>query len=254
LHSEGALLKSTGDAGHNGATPQVLGIRPRRNSLAQRCRRNRRPWRRGTGMALAVGVLGWFCGGCTPAGPAGPTGQTITLPIVFDRTGTLTSDGFFGSVVNNSVVQIGDGADNKAARGFVSVNLSSIPTGANVTSAVLRFSASSDFGNPFGDFVTLTVDHVNVVTEINTTAFDGNVLTKNIAPFPALPADGTVQTRELDITAELKADLAAGRPISSYRFEFKNAPTQDGQADVVTILAIASDATSQPSALVTLAP
>ena len=150
-------------------------------------------------------------------------------------------------------MQIGDGADNKAVRGFVSVNLNSIPAGANVTSAVLRFSASSDSGNPFGDFVTLTVDHVNVVTSFNATAFDGNVLTRNVVPFPALPADGTVQTRELDITAELKADLTAGRPISSFRFEFKGAPTQDGQADFITILAIASDDTKQPSAVVTLA-
>ncbi len=182
-------------------------------------------------------------------------GQMITLPLVVDRSGVLISDGFFGPAANNACLHVGDGASDLAVKAFVSVDLSSIPAGANVASAVLRFSAVSAFGNPFGDFVTLTVDHVNVVTAIDAAAYDGNLLASDIAPFPALPADGVQETRELDITAELKADLVAGRPISSFRFEFNEAPTRDGQSDAVCLVGIfAEPSTSRPVAIVTLEP
>jgi hypothetical protein len=175
--------------------------------------------------------------------------------MVVDRTGSMTSDGFFGSAANNACVHVGDGTTDMAVKGFVSVDLNSVPAGANVTSAVLRISALSEFGNPFGDFVTLTVDHVNVVAAIDATAFDGQLIDNDIVPFPALPADGTQETRELDITAELKVDLAAGRPISSFRFEFNQAPTRDGQSDVVCLVGILSEPfTSPPVAIVTFEP
>jgi len=241
-------LKSAGDAVYDNPAKCVACNGSRGDSPRHRARsliqQNR--WR--FIIAPCVLLLGSFGAGCDPFA------QTVRLSIVFDRTGSLTSDGVFSSITTNNAALIGDLGDDKAVKAFVSVNLNAIPDGANVSRAVLRFDTHSAFGNPFGDFVTLTVDHVNVVTTIGAAAFNGNVLTGSIAPFPQLPANGAKQTLELDITNPLKADLAAGRPISSYRFQFNSAPTRDGQFDVVFIDAFAEDANVQPVAIVTFNP
>jgi hypothetical protein len=59
---------------------------------------------------------------------------------------------------------------------------------------------------------------------------------------------------ELDVTTYVKADIAAGRPISSFRLLFSNAPTVDDQFDVVFFNAFPDDPTQQPFATATIQP
>jgi hypothetical protein len=152
------------------------------------------------------------------------------------------------------VFSVGDNANDMAVRGFVSITLGAIPAGANVTRVVLRLRGSVTFGNPFGDFVMLTVDHVNAVTGIDQADFLGSVITSNVASLTSLPFFPAQENIELDVTEYVKADLAAGRPISTFRFMFISAPTADAQFDIVSFEANRADANMQPFGLATIGP
>jgi hypothetical protein len=177
--------------------------------------------------------------------------ETTTLDIVFDRTGTLRDDGLYTPMTRTDNVRIGDTQDNLQVRGFISISLNALPANANVTKALLRFKAIASAGNPFGDFVTLRIDHVDVVSGIDATDFIATPLESSIATIDSLPTDEKRDV-SIDVTSQLNADRTAGRPISSYRFDFRQAPTVDGQADAVFIDASDDDGGSRPSALVTL--
>jgi hypothetical protein len=181
-------------------------------------------------------------------------GQRVPADTAFDRTGTLRSDGVYTSMLtNNYAVAGGEGDSNKADRAFVSVVLNQVPAGANVTQAILTLKASAPEGDPFGDFGNMTVDHVNVVSSINAASFNAAPLTAGIATITSLPAGLATETLELDVTAQVQADLAAGRPISSFRFQFNSAPNMDGSFDQVFIHANQNDIDLRPTAEITIA-
>jgi hypothetical protein len=244
----GSRLRGTAIARHERGLGRVSGLAVRSVSTAFRIgeitRLLRTPWC----LMLLLSLVAWWSigAGCVPSGP--PT----RLDVVFDRTGTMSSNGLLLSILSTNAVDVGDESDDLALHGFISVSLSQLPAGAQVKNAVLHFEASVPLGNPFGDFGTLSVDHVDVVSSIGIDAFEGKDLQSAFVPFPQLPMGGPNQVIELDITDQLKADLAAGRPISSYRFQFGMAPTKDGQTDTVLITAFTDDPANQPYALVTL--
>jgi hypothetical protein len=198
---------------------------------------------------LSMSAISVFVGAC------GLFPQPVQLDTAFDRTGTLRSDGAFTSMLtNNSVIAGDEGNTNLAQRGIVSVVLSPIPAGANVTKVVLRLQGSAAEGNPFADFGSMQVDHVNVVSSITTLNFAGNTLTANIASIASLPGGLVKQAVELDVTAQVQADIAAGRPISSFRFQFNTAPSLDGAFDQVFFDANQNDIALRPTAQVTVGP
>jgi hypothetical protein len=188
------------------------------------------------------------------SGACGALGEQVRLDVAFDRTGTLLSTGVYESMLLNSLVSVGDTANDVAVRAFVSVTLGAIPAGANVTKVVLRLRGSVSFGNPFGDFVLLTADHVDVVTGIDQADFLRSIITSNVASLTSLPFFPAQENIELDVTEYVKADLAAGRPISTFRFMFNSAPTADAQFDSVSFEAYPADANMQPFGLATIAP
>lgn len=195
-------------------------------------------------IALSIGACG------TP--PAGA--QSVQADTAFDRTGTLRSDGAYTSMTTNNYAIAGDeGNTNMAQRAFVSVVLNQVPAGATVSKATLRLKASAPEGDPFGEFGNLKVDHVNVVSSINAGSFAGSLLTAEIATITSLPAGLATQDVEIDITSQVILDLAAGRPISSFRFQFANAPSNDGNFDQVFIKADQNDVAQRPTAEIILA-
>ena len=181
--------------------------------------------------------------------------QTVTLDTAFDRTGTLRGDGqFTGMLTNNFVIAGDEGNTNQPQRGFISLSLNPIPAGATITQVVLRLEASATEGNPFTDFGAMQVDHVNAVSSITIVNYVGGTLTENIASIPSLPSGLLREVVEIDITTQVQEDLAAGRPISSFRFQFPflAAPSADGTFDQVFISANQNDITLRPTATVTL--
>ena len=198
-------------------------------------------------LAIVAGTLG-ILGGC-PAAPE--EAETITLDVVFDRTGTLPRDGTFRSIAQPFVMTIGDDTTNTATCAFVSINLSSIAANAEVTRVVLNAKATIDDNDPFGEFGAITVDHVNVVGGIVASNYAGGTVTAGIATIPSFPAT-TRQNVAIDVTNAVKADLAAGRPISSFRFRFDAAPSVDAQSDQVVFESSIADPNQRPSASVTI--
>lgn len=188
-----------------------------------------------------------------PAGNPAQSGSTVKADTAFDRTGTLRSDGLYTSMLSNNFVISGDeGNTNLGQRAIMSVVLNQIPPGANVTKAVLRLRRFVSEGDPFGKFGAMTVDHINAVSSINATTFLGSTLTASIATINPPAGVNANAIIELDVTAQVKADLAAGRPISSFRFQFNNGPSLDGTFDQVFFFADQNDDTMRPTATVTI--
>ena len=204
-------------------------------------------------LVIASGVFG-VLGGC-PAPPEET--ETVTLDVAFDRTGALEREGAFTSMLTQPFVIVGDDFTNKPLCGFISVSLNPLPATASVTRVVLQFDAAVLGGNPFGDFVRLHVHHVNVVSGINADDYNGTRLRSFVATIPALtgPRDGNGRQRvTIDVTTEVNADRAAGRPISSFQLIFDEAPTTDGQTDALEVIASPDDPALRPSAVVTISP
>jgi hypothetical protein len=195
---------------------------------------------------LAI-TTAWTANGCG----TNVNTQSVRLDVAFDRTGSLQSDGLFVPMTANKTVSLGDTGFNVAERGFVSVTLAAIPSGANVIKVVLRLAQEAPFGNPFDDFGTLSVDHVDVVAGITAADFLANPITSSIATIPPLPTDGSTPIAELDVTNHVKADIAAGRPISSFRLVFLNAPSVDFETDRAFFTADPDFPALQPFATVT---
>ena len=190
-------------------------------------------------------------GGGSPA----PAGMTVKADAAFDRTGTLRSDGLYMSMLGTNFVSAGDEGDtNLGQRAIMSVVLNQVPPGANVTKAVLKVRRFISEGNPFGKFGAMTVDHINAVSSINANTFLASTLTASIATINPPAGVNASAMLELDVTAQVKADLAAGRPISSFRFQFNNGPSLDGTFDQVFFFAEQNDETMRPTATITIAP
>ncbi|MGE3182821.1 MAG: hypothetical protein AB7N71_14415, partial [Phycisphaerae bacterium] len=202
---------------------------------------------------IAAGVFG-ILGGCPPAPEET---ETITLDVSFDRTGTLEREGMFTNMLTQPFVLAGDDFTNLGLCGFISISLNSLPETASVTRVVLQFDVSVLGGNPFGDFVRLRVNHVDVVSGINADDYNGTPLRSGVATITELtgPRDGNGRQRVMvDVTTEVNADRAAGRPISSFQLIFADAPTTDGQTDALSVIASPDDPALRPSALVTINP
>lgn len=192
----------------------------------------------------------------------GINNRSVILPAAFDRTGTLRSDGAYEAMTDSGLVSVGDngslGGDgstsNRELRGFVSVTLSAIPDGVDVTEVVLQIAGSASAGNAFGDFGQLYIDHVNIVSGINLDSFSSGGLSSGFATIASLPMTGPAEIVEIDVTEQVKADITAGRPISSFRFRFNGAPSADLQHDVAAFDAFPDVLDQQPFATATYQP
>jgi hypothetical protein len=202
-------------------------------------------------LLTALTVTWWTANGCG----TNVNTQSVRLDAAFDRSGILRSDATYNSITLYNTVFLGDDANNLPSRAFVSVVLAPVPPGANVTKVLLHLEGHILFGNPFDDFGAISVDHVNVVAGIGAADFSGNVITASIATIPPLPTDPSMfMTVELDITAQVKADIAAGRPISSFRLQFNSAPSVDKEVDIAEFYASTTTPAQQFYATVTIQP
>lgn len=205
-------------------------------------------------LSIAVAGCGWSLAACE----TGVDTETVRLDTAFDRTGTLRKDGVYAPMTDSFTVRAGDmgnmgAASNLELRVFVSVTLGVIPAGANVIEVVLHLDGQVHSGNPYADFGTLDVDHVNIVSGIGLEGFYGKQLTGSFATVPAVSPTGISEV-EVDVTDAVKADIAAGRPISSFRLWFRSAPTLDFEADAVSFHAAPDNPDLRPYAIVTYQP
>lgn len=210
-------------------------------------RAGRRFWRPALLVASFAAIAS--LAGC-PVTPPATDDDTSRIDVVFDRTGSLLRDSIFQNMTQASTI-VGDDSSNRPFCAFVSLNLNNIDDDENVTRVVLNLTAIVANGDPFGDFGTITVDHVNVVSGISASDYTGGTIQAAIATIQSFPT-GTQQPVTIDVTSQVNADRTAGRPISSFRLRFDAAPSADGLPDNVLISTSADDANQRPSGTITV--
>lgn len=219
---------------------------------------SRQPAARYLSSLIVITAAAWNLAGCD----TGLNSEDVRLDPAIDRTGTLNSDGAWLRISPPVVVIAGDtgslGGDgsgnNLERRAFVSVTHTAIPDDARVDKVVLHLRSKETFGNPFADFGTLYVDHVDIVSSITEDRFNEAALSAGFATIPQPPAPNVPADVEIDVTNQVKADIAAGRPISSFRLRFASAPSVDLQSDELYFYADADDQLLQPYATATIRP
>ena len=126
------------------------------------------------------------------------------------------------------VAAAGDDGANEELRGFFGFDLSQVPAGVDVLAATLVVDQWDVVGNPYGGLGPLPLDHVNIGETLEADDFDAGVLAEGLGVLSQTPDIGA---RVLDVTAQVLADLEAGRPYSSFRVRFTNPTDGNDQED-----------------------
>lgn len=112
---------------------------------------------------------------------------------------------------------------------FWSFDISGLPAGATIESAILRLFQTGTAGAPGAAFTLARLDHVNYGNLFPATATAFNVVQTDIAQLTDL--DTANVPKPLDVTGAVQVDLDAGRPRSQFRLRPAIATNNDAQAD-----------------------
>ena len=182
---------------------------------------------------LLVGLGLAACGGGSGSGggPGSPGGGGVNFQTV-DITPDPANTGFTsgaGALTITTALNIGDDPANVDFRSHLSFFLTGIPANATIQLATLRCSQQGAGGNPYVDFVTLDVDHIDQLAGLDAADHMVAALTPNIG---ALSANATQESKVLVVTNQVIADIAALRPNSDFRLQFTAAPSIDATPDM----------------------
>ena len=141
-------------------------------------------------------------------------------------------------------------------RQLYSFDLSTIPGGATLVTVNLRLYQAGVSGDPYGELGDVIVDHVAYGSALDGSDYAGGTLSASIG---TLSTTSDVEYKNLDVTDELVADLAAGRPRSQFRIRFSPADGNDyGNSDLALFtdqeLSCCVGVTQQPKLVVTYDP
>lgn len=173
---------------------------------------------------LPLGLLLVLVAGCGGGG-GGDEGNNNNnppvAPLSIPSTGTLDgvlllSTNGFETGNPNAFPAVGDtaevGGDTSFLRGLYSFDLTGLP--AAPTSATLSLFVHSLSGNPAAVMAIARVDHLNFGNTFPSVFNFGTLLDANIGTLQDLNQTGR---RTLDVTAQVLADLQAGRTRSQFR-------------------------------------
>jgi hypothetical protein len=147
-------------------------------------------------------------------------------PVTEDKTITATAslDGYRGSngfgrddlyiLVgrNLSVIQ----------RGFVSFDLSSLPSDITIEQATLRVYQQKIVGSPYSVGGALKVDHLDYGDSLGNDDYGATSISSS---FITLTNNASIEWKDANVTDRLKDDLSNGRSRSQYRLHFSTEPT-----------------------------
>lgn len=104
-------------------------------------------------------------------------------------------------------------------RGFVSFDLSNIPSDATIESATLRLYQEKVVGNPYSAGGDLKLDHFDYGDSLGNEDYGASPITPD---FVTLTNNATVEWKDANVTDTLKNDISNGRNKSQYRIHFSN--------------------------------
>jgi len=142
-----------------------------------------------------------------------PRSETQTL------TSTAALDGYRSSIDTGGTTAgiVAGRASTLADRGFVSFDLSTLPSGITVDKATLRLYQARITHNPYSACGNLLVDHLDFGTSLEGSDYNRTALAANIG---TLANNLTLEWKEIEVTEGVKDDLTADRTRSQYRLQF----------------------------------
>lgn len=163
--------------------------------------------------------------------------QEVTIEVApGEVTVTLTSQAALDGYViggqgsyNNQEIRVGNygtASGENVYRGFMSFDMSGIPTGATIQAIQLRFYQEAIVGDPYGKLPQLFLVHVDYgpsleAGDFDTTAFDSAWLSPHTAPGQWYTITSST------IATWITQNLAAGRPRLQMRLQY-SPETDDG--------------------------
>ncbi|OGM15278.1 hypothetical protein A2V56_03930 [Candidatus Woesebacteria bacterium RBG_19FT_COMBO_42_9] len=154
----------------------------------------------------------------TPTLTPTPAIQTMTI------TGTAALDGWRASNGGGNTtwyIQIGRNA-TLTERGFVSFDISSIPSGKTIDEVTLRLYQGQLEGTPYASGGSLIVDHLDYGDSLGNEDLNASAISSNIG---TLTSNASIEWKDLIVTNPLKTDIAASRTRSQYRLRFTTEAT-----------------------------
>ncbi|MFC2036665.1 FHA domain-containing protein [Chloroflexota bacterium] len=119
-------------------------------------------------------------------------------------------------------------------RGFMSFDLSSIPSGADITNVELRFFQAKVGGDPYGKLGNLVLEHVDYGSSLDASAYDTAAM--DSAMLAQQPNPGAWYILSDPTLADwVGKDLAAGRSRFQLRLRFAQETDGDGEEDYTGI-------------------
>jgi hypothetical protein len=158
-----------------------------------------------------------------PSPTVTPTPKPTPTPTPTSQTKTLSSntslDGFQSSNGGGNLgVEIRAGRNtNLITRGFISFDLSSIPSSATVESVTLRLYQTGVVGTPYDVGGRLKIDHLDFGSSLENADYNTPSIS---ASFTTLTDNPTAEWKEADVTDTLRNDLTNSRPRSQFRIHF----------------------------------
>jgi hypothetical protein len=107
-------------------------------------------------------------------------------------------------------------------RGFVSFDISSLPSDATIESAALRLYQEKVVGNPYGVGGSLKVDHLVYGNSLGNEDYGASSISSS---FTTLTDNAVIEWKDADVADALKSDLSNGRDKSQYRIHFSTEST-----------------------------
>ena len=107
-------------------------------------------------------------------------------------------------------------------RGFVSFDISSLPSDAVIESATLRIYQEKVVGNPYGVGGNLMIDHLDYGGSLGNEDYGASSISSS---FTTLTNNAVVEWKDANVTDRLKDDLSNGRDNSQYRIHFSTEST-----------------------------
>ncbi|MBK7895145.1 MAG: protein kinase [Anaerolineaceae bacterium] len=160
-----------------------------------------------------------------PPASATPAAAASTLAVSLDaaQSGWIGSDGS----VNNALPQAGDLANGTAVRGILSFSLATIPEGAVIETAVVRFGSDAAVtSDPFTNLGCLQIDFVEITLPLSSAAYD--------APSFLIACEAS-PPGSIDVTFDVEDALAFAEPQLNLRLAFETDSNGDAVADLYTI-------------------
>lgn len=158
-------------------------------------------------------------GSPTPAsGTQTPTPTPNIITKIFSSSSPL--DGFRSSNGGgNPDVEIRAGRNvYLVTRGFVSFDISDLPSGATIQEAILRLYQGKIIKNPYGVGGSIRVDHLTYGDTLDNADYAMAALSSS---FATLTGNAVIEWKDVDVTDAFRNDVANARSRSQFRIHFQ---------------------------------